>query len=124
MSVETGLRIGQDEIRAGAGIYFENPLRKREDDSAIVKIVVSRERLRAIGAGMLSGYMIWRPGEPGDNSFESLTSLTAGINSINVLMPSRINFVLERVLTPRQYQRALEANRNGKLVKFSLKGRP
>ncbi|MBI2031806.1 MAG: hypothetical protein HYT08_04305 [Candidatus Levybacteria bacterium] len=95
------------------GIHFENPLRKNVI-KATATITVSRKRFGLIQSRM--GVITASSGEPG----EDLRKLfLLGLNVANILMPSLVHHVLKETLTPRQYQRALRANQEGKILKFA-----
>lgn len=99
-------------INAG-GIFFENPL-KEDAPNATETIVVSRKRFDLIQYGMST----FIPGKA-ISTQEYYRFLERGHNLANALMPDHIDYVLKEVLTPRQYQRALRANQEGKLLKFA-----
>ena len=42
-----------------------------------------------------------------------------GLNVANSLMPSLVDHVLKKTLTSKQYQKALRANQEGKILKFA-----
>ena len=93
-------------------VYFENPLREDIPD-ATATIVVSRKRFELIQSGMSSAIIGSEMSIQEYNNF-----LQAGHNLANVLMPDHIDYILKEVLTPRQYQRALRANQEGRMLKF------
>jgi len=107
MTLET-----EQGIKTG-GIFFENPLRE-DVHGATVTIVVSKRRLKEIQSRMGSAF-IGKGGSVED--YKRL--LQMGNNLANILMPGHVNYVLQEVLTLRQYQRALRANQEGKILKFS-----
>lgn len=107
MSIET-----EQKIKVN-GIYFENPLRENVPN-AIITIAVSRKRFELIQLRM--GVVTASSRESGEDP-KKLFKL--GFNLANSLMPSLVDHVLKETLTPRQYQRALGANREGRILKFA-----
>jgi len=99
-------------INAG-GIFFENPL-KEKAPNATETIVVSRKRFELIQYGMSSAL---RYEDMSNEEYYNL--LERGHNIANALMPGLLDHVLKDALTPKQYQRALRANQEGKLLKFA-----
>ena len=104
-NVEQGIQV--------RGIFFENPL-KKERPEATATIVVSRKRFELIPSRM--GVVTASSGESGEDP-RKLFRL--GLNVANSLMPSLVDHVLKETLTPSQYQRALRANQEGKILKFA-----
>ncbi len=102
----------EQRIEVG-GIYFKNPL-KEDAPSATETIVISRKRFDLIQFGMSS--LI--PGSP-ISTQEYYRLLERGHNIANALMPGLLNHILKDALTPTQYERALRANRERKLLKFA-----
>ena len=102
----------EQAIKVG-NILFENPLRE-DIPGTVATITVSKKRLAAI-AMIFQGFAT----SSEVSSQEQKEVLTFGNNVANALMPGYVNDILEKVLTPGQYQRALKANQEGKILKFS-----
>lgn len=95
------------------GIHFKNPLGEEVPD-ATETIVVSRKRFELIQSGMSSIVM------PGGISIQQYYDfLEKAHNLANDLLPGHVDPVLRESLSPAQYQRALRANKEGKLLKFA-----
>lgn len=95
------------------GIHFKNPLGKEVPD-VTETIVVSRKRFALIQSGMSS---VLRYRDMSNQKYNNL--LESAHNLANALMPDHVNHVLREFLTPRQYQRALRANQEGRMLKFA-----
>ena len=102
----------EQAIKVG-NILFEDPL-KEDTPGSVATITVSKRRLSAI-AMMFGGFAT--PAEVSEQDKKGI--LEFGNNVANALMPGHVSDILEKVLTPGQYQRALKANQDGKILKFS-----
>lgn len=107
MTVETKNRVEVENI------LFKCPI--PEEPDKIAEIRIGRKRFAKV-AMIFQGFAV------SDGSTCDKEMVTIGNNVANALMPGYVNDILEKVLTPSQYQRALEANQSGKILKFALAG--
>lgn len=93
------------------GIHFENPTSVPD---AVATIAISGKRFELIQSrvGVVAASSV-KSGE------DPRRLLEFGYNAANILMPSLIDHVLKETLTPSQYQRALRANQEGKVLKLA-----
>lgn len=96
------------------GVYFENPLGGNAPAASVTTIVISGRRFKFIQAGMCSAAI-----NSGGSAKDFKKLLELGNFVANILMPGHVDNVLKETLTPIQYQRALKANHEGKILKFS-----